>query len=361
MLIRDWRQWPERQLDRRRSGDQTAGLDPWTRLVSGITRLRAGRRPAPAAYPAPLVVSVGNLSVGGSGKTPVTGRLALDLAATGSRVAILTRGYRSSVPGPLVVEPGDARCGDEARLMASWLERSDCRVIQSRVRSVGLAFISSLDWVPDVLLLEDAHQTAGVGRHLDILILGSWATDDKGVCVPCTGRALPWGAWREGVQGAERARVWLLENDGVLPGSPPGHQVTGFRRMASVHIRREAGNPDAAWVCVSGIARPEVFEREAERLWARPLAACVRFGDHEGYRDYSLRRLLELVDRVGAGGILTTAKDRVKLEERLPKNLGLAILEQELAWSGATALPELVRERLRCHKEGVGQLDATAP
>ncbi|MBK7702085.1 MAG: tetraacyldisaccharide 4'-kinase [bacterium] len=165
----------------------------------------------------PYLVSVGNLVAGGTGKTPVVMDLARRLTAAGLRTAVLTRGHGGRAAGPLRVRPDDRDCGDEARLLAAALPAVP--VVQARRRRRGLDFLLREAPGCDIVLLEDAHQTAGVPRHLDVLILDRWERR-AGVVVPTPVRRLPWGPGREAVAGAARARLWLVEAAADLDGAP---------------------------------------------------------------------------------------------------------------------------------------------
>lgn len=316
-----------------------------TRLADAWQARQASRRPPPPS--APFVVSIGNLALGGTGKTPVTCQLALDLAAAGLRGAVLTRGYGSPRRGPVAVAPGLAGAGDEARLLAAALEPAGWIVVQARRRARGLAWLRDRCPGLDVVLLEDGHQTAGVGRHLDVVILDAWdlAPGPAGGAPrlrALTGAVAPWGPWRESARGAARAGIWLVES-GAPPPAPPGVAVAGFAR--AFRLALPPGADAAAPVLLSGIARPGAFEAEAARHLAAAPALAVRCADHEPYGPRLLARLDECLAAAGATVVVTTAKDRVKLEPVWGARAPLAVLEMRVVWTGEKALPELVRER----------------
>ena len=354
MKIIDWRPWLERRLDRMRGrgGDPVAGVDPWSRLVGRVTAARAAARPPVPA--GPFVISVGNLSVGGSGKTPVTGRLAGDLAAAGLKVAVLTRGYGSGLRGPLQVRPDCRECGDEARMLAGQLSEAGVQVVQARNRTAGLAWLREHGGKPDYVVVEDGFQTAGLGRHLDILILDAWTADSRGRCIPVAGRVLPFGPWREPPSAAQRAGIWLLETDeDDLPAAPPGILLAGFGRR--VFLATPAGaavGPCAGpWATLAGIARPEPFEAAARRLMGSEPVLAIRCRDHEPYRKRMLARVTDRLRAANCRCLVTTTKDWVKLAGRLFAEVEVRILRQDVVWGKAAALPDLVRERVEGHAE----------
>ncbi len=331
-----WRAW-ERHPRAMPAAASRGAAAVWRRLLAR----RRGRRPAPPARP--LVVSVGNLRVGGTGKTPVVIALAAGLSRRGVGGAVLTRGYGSGLRGPAVVRPDDQWAGDEARLMAARLPA--WTVLQARDRAAALAAALAREPRPRLVILEDGHQSAGPGRHLDVLLLDRWRLRE-GRVEPRTGLTLPWGPYREGPEGAAAADVWLVETQDAGPwrGGPDGRvPVLGFRRRLEPP---PAGLPDGPCAVVSGIGRPERFEADCARLLGRAPVLAVRCDDHARYGRRLLERVLAAGRRHGARAWLTTEKDLVKLAGRWPDGLPLLAPRLRLEWSGSETLPDLVEERL---------------
>ncbi|MCP4572022.1 MAG: tetraacyldisaccharide 4'-kinase [bacterium] len=330
--------------------DRAAGAgndDPVGRLWTGVVdRFMAHRHTRRTPPPGPAsVVSVGNLALGGTGKTPVTIALARDLAARGQLGAVLTRGYGSRLRGPLVVDPGHCGSGDEARLMAAELADTAWLVVQSRNRAAGLAWLAARHPNLDTILLEDAHQTA-VGRHLDVLILDRWrlaTAEGAEVLDPAAGPVVPWGPWRESVQGAARADIVLVESENAPARTAAGQPVAAFVRELRLEREVAAGTP---WLALSGIARPESFERGAAEALDREPAVAIRCRDHADYEGRLGERVLGAVRAVAGAITITTAKDWIKLRSIWPADLPVVVARQELVWHGKTTLPALVGERL---------------
>jgi len=209
---------------RPRGGWLLRGLSAATGAVVGLgMNLRVMTRGKPP--PDVLVISVGNLALGGTGKTPVVRQLARDLALRGRRGTVLTRGYGSAHPGPLEVRADDERAGDESRLLAASLGPLGWRVVQSRHRRRGLQVALRARPRPEVVVVEDGFQTSGVPRHLDVLIVDRWRLDEGPtgpVLAPETGLVFPWGPYREDERGAARAAVWLVEAESAPTGGRPG-------------------------------------------------------------------------------------------------------------------------------------------
>ncbi len=292
-------------------------------IVDRTTARRAARRPAPPADR--LVVSVGNLRVGGTGKTPVVRHLMTELAQRGVAGVVATRGYGSGRGEPCRVTPDDAGCGDEARLLAAddvW------RVFQSSDRRAGYALAVAATPHHGVLLLEDAHQSSGVPRHHDILIVDRW---DDG---PATGAVLPWGPYREGPAGAERASLLVVDADQVpnAPSSWRGRPVCRFRRRTVLPGGVDIGERPCA--VVSGLANPGGFEAACASILGCPPVLAARYPDHAPYRPSDVGDLLRAGDTAGVAVWLTTGKDHGKLAVSWPTDRPLVRVELALDWDG---------------------------
>jgi len=316
-------------------------------LVSSALRRRLASRPQPALRP--FVVSIGNLAVGGTGKTPVTLDLAAALGGMGLRGAVVTRGYGSD-GGARLVDPADPVAGDEARMLAARLPRWLVAQGPRRCEAVALALESDPEL--DVIILEDGHQTAGVARHLDVLILDRWDVVDGSV-IPRTGNLLPWGPYREGASGAGRAAVWLLPDAEPEIDAGGGRQLLGFAREPVLPDPAALAD-GASYGVISGIAHPERFEADCARLSGRPPVLSVRCGDHARYDRPLIKSVLAQGRRDGVAVWLTTAKDWVKLKPIWPESIPVAVVELELRWSGKRTLADLVFERFESHRAALG-------
>jgi tetraacyldisaccharide 4'-kinase len=368
MKIVDLRPWPTRMAiaawSRRRTpghlSDHSSGHSSdhssaswYAGFLDRFMARRDRKRPvAPAVRP--FLLSVGNLALGGTGKTPVVGALARDLAARGLRGAILTRGFGSDLQGPLVVDASNTGAGDEARWHAARLIDAGWFVVQSRSRPRGLRFL--LDHRPglDVVLLEDAHQTARLTRHLDIVILDRWTcrgNDDAAVLVPGTGSIFPFGPYRESARGAERAGILLVETETSVPGaSPSGKPVASFCRRV---VLRDSRNPSpdeissCSWAALSGIAHPASFERDAGEAMGRAPAVAIRCRDHVPFTSELVDRILQEMRGAGAATLVTTSKDWVKLDKLWPPDIPCLVADLEIEWGNENALPDLIEERVQ--------------
>jgi tetraacyldisaccharide 4'-kinase len=330
-------------------------LPPWARWAGKVADRMLAWRVAGRHLPAdgPTIVSIGNLALGGTGKTPVVATLGADLAAAGAQGAILTRGFGSPLAGPLTVEPGNVLAGDEARLMAAALASSGWPVVQARRRTCGLEFIR--DRFPDtaVVIVEDGHQTAGLGRHLDVVILDAWTVTDRAAgtrIAAVTGPVMPFGPWRESSAGADRAEIWLLETASEGPAEGSGGQaVTRFQRRITLHAPQDDSPADPTVgraALLSGIARPESFETSLKELLDREPVLAVRCGDHVQYTPRLVACIIQAVKDTQADFLVTTAKDWIKLEPFWPVSQKILVTDLTIRWGRDKTLPELVGERL---------------
>lgn len=325
-------------------------LGGWGRLLGAIIRRRARQRPVPPRTP--FLISVGNLALGGTGKTPVVMDLTRRFGAAGVRGAILTRGYGSGLKGPLVITDDNPAAGDEARLMATEAAPWRWPVIQSSDRSLGLEFLRAEYPDTQVALLEDAHQSARLARHLDLLILDAWGSrerDGQPRLVPRTGPVFPLGPWRENATGARRAAALLVETSVPVPAiSIHGQPVFAFSRRTELRWRKP-GPADPAqprrWGLISGIARPEGFEQAALEICPGRVVMAARCRDHAPYDARLVARILAGLNEQGVTAIATTAKDWVKLAPLWRDDRPLAILDLRLVWRQENALDHWLAER----------------
>ena len=238
------------------------------------------------------VVSVGNISVGGSGKTPFVIALGELLQQRGIEFDVLSRGYGRSSTGIAVVDPEGtpAQFGDEPLLIARKL-RAPVIVAADRYQAGLLAeklFSSKLH------LLDDGFQHRGLHRDFDIVMLPE--EDQKGTLLPI-------GRLREPLSALARADAV------VLPGLPDRSLQAKGLWLARRHIELAAGRKLVAFC---GIARPQQFF-DALKAARQEIAAMLTFRDHHRYAQLDIERLLDLKKQTGAAGFVTTEKDNINL------------------------------------------------
>ncbi len=256
------------------------------------------------------VISIGNLTVGGTGKTPAVEWLCRELVALGKRPLIVSRGYGRR----------DELQNEEAILLAEALPKVPHRQDANRFRA---AMEGIREHSPDCVVLDDAFQHWGVHRDLDIVLVDSLD--------PFGGEhLLPRGKLREPLSALARAQaVILTRSDAVLPRVLDGIMdrvafYTTSSLVCAVHrpvklctpAGDEVGPPEKLAgqkvFLASGIGHPAAFRRTAESLGAVVVGERI-YPDHYRYRSRDLDRIRQEAGRADAQVILTTEKDAVKI------------------------------------------------
>ncbi|MGB8261997.1 MAG: tetraacyldisaccharide 4'-kinase [Terracidiphilus sp.] len=302
-------------------------------------RIESGAEPVRRlAWP---VVSIGNLSTGGAGKTPLTIALARALRERGFQVDVLSRGYgRSSRSAARVLADGTAeQFGDEPLEIA---QAAGVPVWVARERyEAGLLAEAQGDTeaVPRVHLLDDGFQHRQLARDADILLLSARDLGD---------RPLPAGNLREPLRNLQRATVIAVDAGEpeverfLRQAIPADHNSKAARWAGPVwRLRRRMEIPSVSGPALAfcGIARPEQFFAGLESGGLRLAARCA-FADHRRYTARDLERLAAKARAAGATALVTTEKDRARLGAlvaALPETLSLvtARLTVEIEDEGA--------------------------
>ena len=336
-------------LERREGGRANAlkfVLGGFSRLYERVVQIRLGLyrrrilRPQELGCP---VVSVGNLTVGGTGKTPVAEMLARELQRRGRRVAILSRGYKS-VPRPFmqrlrnklfkhrdlfpprIVSDGQEvlldsrRAGDEPHMLAKNLPGVCVLVDKDRVKS-GLHALRHFD--SDILLLDDGLQYQRLRHGIDVVLIDRQSPFGNE-------RLLPRGTLREPPANLSRASYIIVTKSGPEPDEALLARLRTLNRTAAIiecshaprhwedlktgvkfplgHLRgRHVG-------ALSGIARPESFEEGVRQLGA-VVEVSKAFADHHRFTKKEILRFLEWCDRRSLDALVTTEKDAVRFPD----------------------------------------------
>lgn len=345
--------------------------------LAALSRLMAYKhrvlRPKELSVP---VISIGNLTVGGTGKTPIIIDLARDLSQAGMKVGILSRGYkRLSSQATTVVSDGRNICvdvdqaGDEPFLIA--------RSVPAAVVVVGAdrhaaGKIAIEDYGCDLLLLDDGFQHLKLDRNFDFLV---WDYNDD----PDHAQLLPAGRLREPMASIQRADCLIISK---LPDTPDPERLSAIRVMANkfkpgipiIQCRFESSalhrvyNKEKVRVTTRGagtrvfafcgIARPEGFIRNLEAMGC-VVAGKQTFGDHHWFNTNDTQRLIEEFKKSEAEYLVTTEKDRVRLPEEFIEQVPLLELALSTEWQGHSpvdlpGLKMLTRKRANMTKAVVG-------
>jgi tetraacyldisaccharide 4'-kinase len=258
------------------------------------------------------VISVGSVSAGGAGKTPMVLMLARILRHRGYAVRILTRGYKRSSDMTSRVEPFDdaAWQGDEPVLLA---QRSGVPVFvgADRYQAGVMAEHDEPSEKLVVHLLDDGFQHRKLARDVDIVLLTQADVEDT---------LLPAGNLREPLSAIAEADVVVLREEEAaslrsvvagLSGDQKTPAIWLIRRSLSLGEAGEVALPTKP-LAFCGIARPENFTKMLAAQGYEPMDTVI-FPDHHAYGDGDIRRLIEHARRVEANGFVTTEKDAVKL------------------------------------------------
>lgn len=298
------------------------------------------------------VISVGNIAVGGRGKTPLVAALARLLLSHGERPAILSRGYgrRTAPDGVVVVSDGEQvlepveRAGDEPNMLARLLPGARVMVSADRYLAGRLA---ERQFNATVHLLDDGFQHVQLERDIDLLLVSPPDLDD---------RVLPSGRLREPLDAARTAHALLVA--GSAADAEEAGAVLGVRTVFTTEPRYgsaqwlHAGSaadpppgPGSRVVVFSGIAAPERFVAAA-RMLGWDVVHTMTFSDHHWYSPADLDRIAAEVTRVDAIAALTTEKDAVRLDAWSGRG-PLAVLPMDLAVEPAAEFERWLMTRLR--------------
>jgi len=278
-----------------------------------------------------VTISVGNIAMGGRGKTPLVALIARLLVAAGERPAILSRGYgrRRREDGVTIVSDGTHvladidRAGDEPLLLARSVPGAAVLVCEQRAVAASLA---ATQFGSTICVLDDGFQHRSMKRDVDIVAVAPEDFD---------GRRMPFGRLRESPSALGRADAVIV--DGALDGArglqTPGVMPPGLKTRGSTEnmftMTRHLGEPvsldpddrvpgeGASVVAVAGIAKPERFSRALEQAGWR-VACLLAFRDHHRYSLADVRRIEQAVQDESAVGVLTTEKDAMRLRRWRP-------------------------------------------
>ena len=260
--------------------------------------VRARQARAHPFCPNALVLCVGNLTAGGSGKTPIAMTLARMLMARRRKVVFLTRGYRGRLHGPIAVDPhkhSAADVGDEALLLASVAP-----TVVARDRARGAALADTLE--ANVILMDDGFQNFQLAKDISLVVIDSETGFGNG-------RLIPAGPLREPVeQGLARADAVVLMGEGPFQSLP----FAGPILRAKLHPTAPERFNGRSVFAMAGIGRPEKFFHTLAAIGARVVGTRA-FPDHHHYSLLEIQAVKRIAANAGAL-LVTTEKDFVRIE-----------------------------------------------
>jgi len=297
------------------------------------------------------VISVGNMTLGGTGKTSLVEYIARCLKGQGHKVAILTRGYKKKIPNPLPVParpaggrqagksqiPNCETMGDEPYMLSRNLGDIPVLVDADRIRAAGVAI---RDYGVDTVILDDGLQQWKIKKDLEIITID--ATNPLG-----NRHLLPRGILREPLSGLRRADVFVLTKTNLEPATQgikdfllkvnpqallveSTHKPLGFYNIKELH---KSFSPEflrgKTVALFSAIGGPDSFEDLIKNLGAK-VGLSFRFRDHHNYTRKDLERIAKDSKARNIDTVVTTQKDAAKVSALEIEDLGLQILSLQI-------------------------------
>jgi tetraacyldisaccharide 4'-kinase len=269
------------------------------------------------------VVAVGNLTHGGTGKTPLVIALAALLQKQGYKIGIITRGYKRNTRGQIVVKDGKnllaspSASGDEPYLIA---QKTKDAVIIADANRIAAGWRAINDYHCNLLIADDAYQHRRLHRDLNLLL---W----DGSSVPQNERVAPLGHMRESWQGLRRADILFISRTTHIPESMDlffqQHQPDLIRTALPVSIQSIVHYDNHETIAVDeimnrrllafcGLGNPRQFFKTLQILSPAELVR-KSFPDHHKYNELELNRLIAEATRCHCDYLITTEKDAVNL------------------------------------------------
>jgi tetraacyldisaccharide 4'-kinase len=325
-------------------------------LYGGLARARRGwyeRRPASRRHLGRPVISVGNLSVGGTGKTPLVAAIAQWLVDQGERPAILSRGYarRDRTAEPAVVSDGhhvrlDVHAAGDEPLMLARAVPAAVVVVGADRHAAGRHAEAQLG--ATVHILDDGFQHLQLDRDLDIVVTPAGSLADDHV--------LPKGRLREPLDALTHASILVVvgADDRAAAAEAARYGVAlglgaGRRLEAPVAVHGGVPPPGARVVAVAGIGQPDQFFGGLRQAGWDVVGTRV-FPDHHRFAPADLAEVARLAADVAAWGVVTTDKDAVRLEPLGPLPCAVARVPLALDVPQFDRLASAMRAAVQRHR-----------
>ena len=330
-------------------------LPPLSLLYGAITRTRVSLYRRGTFQTTKLdrpVISIGNITTGGTGKTPLVEWVSRKLAAKGKKVCILTRGYGRKDPHlQVIVSDGygvlasPSEAGDEPYLLATSL--SGLAAVISSADRIAAAQEAIKDFGSDCFVLDDGFQHLRLARDLNIVTID--ATNPWG-----GGTLLPYGRLRESPEGLRRAdcvvitRCDQVQNLDTLrnelarltDNGPIFHSQMRTSRVSPLKNGAGTLSPPARVAAFCAVGNPSSFVEHLRRS-GYELAVTTSFPDHHAYSQNEIDSITRSAQNAGATALITTAKDAVKLRS-LSFSIPCYVLEIEISIDNSEELTRLI-------------------
>ncbi|MDD5465759.1 MAG: tetraacyldisaccharide 4'-kinase [Candidatus Omnitrophica bacterium] len=279
------------------------------------------------------VISVGNITLGGTGKTTFVEYLAEKLNSQGKKITVLSRGYKRDTG-----KQGAQSIGDEPAMLQKKLPFLRVIVDKNRIRA---AFKAVRDYAADTLILDDGLQQWRIFKDLEIVTID--AANPFGNC-----RMLPAGFLREPLSALRRADIFLLTQ--VKPDQDTSGLCAKLKRInpqalivESIHKPEAFSNVSVSGSSLgldsfkgksvavfSGIGNPQGFEDCVSSLGIK-IAKAFRFADHHDYTQAEIDSIIKAARQINLDTIITTQKDAVKIRELQIRGAAILALDIKLS------------------------------
>ena len=301
------------------------------------------------------IISVGNITTGGSGKTPLVMYLADLLQQNGKNPGIVSRGYGRKSQGMVTVHNGKElitdveNSGDEPFLMASVLKTVPVVVCEDRREGISQLIKNNS---ADVIIMDDGFQHRKAKRDLDIVTIS--ANDKKEDY-----RLLPWGKLREPLQNISRANAAIFTRTDnynppeLLPSIKPfvkGELLFSTQQLTLMKYDEDGYqkslSPEEILFTFCGIGGPKSFFNSIAKLGLKPGGKRI-FRDHQEYTSSVINELSAQIKSSNCIGIITTEKDLVKLPDNFLEEFEIYIIKIEMEFENEGAISDLIQPVLR--------------
>ena len=291
------------------------------------------------------VVSIGNLTLGGTGKTPMVIFLAALFKNLDKKVAILSRGYGRETKGMLLVTRGDGDvlcawkdCGDEPYMIANKLKGVPVLVDENRYRG-GLYLAENFN--PDIIIMDDGFQHRALHRDLDIVLVNGGDSVRNH-------RLLPYGALREPWGNIIRADAVIITKEKPSPLIKRKVDETSLPQLYAKSIPTvrypfsfsSKEGLDKKVFIISGLGNPKFFEKTVKHM-GYEICGIKNFPDHYHYKRKDLNKVELLARESGVSQVLTTEKDWVKLKDLKP-DIAFGIVDIDIRIQDEETLKKII-------------------
>ena len=263
-----------------------------------------------------FVVCVGNINLGGSGKTPTAILLSKELTKEGFKVCFLTKGYKGTIHYPTIVQSvhNVSETGDEAMLL-----KEHATTIVSKSWKKGLQFIDSLNF--DVVILDDGYQNPSINKHYNVLVMNYSYGFGNTMIFPC-------GPLRQSIVGGikQANSIVVLEQESqALDVSIYNFKKPIYRgHYIAINTHEIKGSVHA----FCGIGMPNKFLQTIKNNGIE-VKQFTKFHDHHSYSNQDIINLISTAEKNNLS-LLTTSKDYVKIPDKYKQNIQVLKIELQL-------------------------------